>query len=132
MRNVGRRLYYDKFTGEIIVDTRERSGVVEDRTIEQDFEAYSLLKERTMESVDILQLEYGQYHEEFSLCNGYRVNPKTKELEFSYPDPSDPEPEVPVYQKPLSEEVELLKSADLDNKEAITTLYEMILSGMEM
>ena len=59
----------------------------------------------------MIQLEYGQYAQDFATCNGYRVNPDTLELEFSYPDPSQPEPQEPVYQKPLSEEITDLKQA---------------------
>jgi len=39
-------------------------------------------------------------------------------------------PPEPVNQKPLSEEVEDLKKADLDNKEAIASLFEMLLGGV--
>ncbi|AOZ91618.1 hypothetical protein [Paenibacillus crassostreae] len=129
---VGRRLYYDKSTGEIIIDTRERIGYEVEATIESDFDRYTLLKERTIDSVGVIELEYGQYSEDFEQATRCKINPETLKLEFSYPDPNNPVPEVPIYRKPLTEEVELLKSADLDNKEAITTLYEMMLSGMEM
>ena len=40
--------------------------------------------------------------------NGVRVNLVTKGLEFSYPDPSEPEA-PPIYQAPLSKSVSLLE-----------------------
>lgn len=129
--NIGRRIYFDKKTGDILVDTGERSGDVIELTVEQDIANYKALSERNRDTFDLIDLKYGEYSQYFSECTGYRVNTKFKEFEFSYPDPNETEPAEPVYRKPLSEEVELLKSADLDNKEAITTLYEMILSGME-
>lgn len=127
---VGRKIYYERSTGYVIVDTKERSGDVRETTTEEDFARYKSLAERVPETVGCLQLEYGQFAQDFLECNGYRVIPETLELEFSYPDPNEPEPQEPIYRKPLSEEVETLKAADLDNKEAIATLYEMMLGGI--
>lgn len=107
---IGRRIYFDKATGNVIVDTGERGGHVIETTVEHDFEVYTVLAERVRETVGVLELEYGQYAQDFESCNGYRVNPETIELEFSYPDPNDPEA-PPVYQAPLSEQIGELKQA---------------------
>lgn len=122
MRKVGRKVYYDNLSGEVIVDTGQRSGDVRETTQEEDFSTYKSLNERIPETVGMLQLEYGQYAQDFAECNGYRVNLETLELEFSYPDPNNPEPEVPVYQKPLSAEIAELKQSDSENKQAIADL----------
>ncbi|PWA08668.1 hypothetical protein DCC39_14615 [Pueribacillus theae] len=106
---IGRRIYHEKETGNVIIDTGERQGYVIPTTVEQDIETYKALSERNRDTFDVIELEYGQYAQDFAECNGYRVNPGTKELEFSYPDPNEPE-KPPVYQKPLSESV-------LDNTE---------------
>lgn len=108
---IGRRIYYDKFTGNVLVNTGERQGDVRETTIEEDFQSYKALSEHNPETVGVIQLEYGQFRQDFMECNGYRVNPETQEIEFSYPDPSQPEPQDLVYQKPLSEEVEDLKQS---------------------
>lgn len=123
MNKVGRKIYYDKETGNVILDTGEMMGVVVETTIEQDIETFTALSERNRDTFDVLQLEYGQYAQDFAECNGYRVNPETKELEFSYPDPNDPEPQEPIYQKPLSEELE-------ETKQAIAELTLLIAGGM--
>lgn len=107
---IGRRIYYDVATGNVIVDTGERQGFVKPTTVEQDIQAYKALSERNRETFDYIELEYGAYAQDFAECNGYRVNPETKQLEFSYPDPNEPDA-PPVYQKPLSEEVEETKQA---------------------
>lgn len=107
---IGRRIYYDVATGNVIVDTGERQGFVKPTTVEQDIQTYRALSERNPETFDYIELEYGQYTQDFAECNGYRVNPETKQLEFSYPDPNEPDA-PPVYQKPLSEEVEETKQA---------------------
>ena len=126
---IGRRVFYDKQTGIVIVDKGEMTGNVVPTTIEQDIKTYKNLSERNRGTFDVLELEYGQYAQDFAESNGYRVNPETKELEFSYPDPNESEPIEPVYQKPLSEEVERLKQEDLNNKEAIAELYILSMGG---
>jgi hypothetical protein len=135
--NVGRKIYYEKSTGNVLVDTGERSGSVIETTTVLDFESYVTLQERVPETVGIIQLDYGQFSQDFHECNGYRINPSTLEIEFSYPDPSNPEP-LPVYRKPLSEEVEKLKLMNAKLKddnvmtmEAVAEVYEMVISLQE-
>lgn len=108
MRRLGRKIYYDIPTGNVILDTGERQGSVVPTTVEQDVQTYKALSERNRETFDYIELEYGQYARDFAECNGYKVNPETKELEFSYPDPNEPE-EEPIYQKPLSEQINELE-----------------------
>lgn len=127
--NIGRKIYWDKATGNIVVDTGERSGFVRETTLDEDLTAYQALAERVPDTVGCLQLEYGQHGRDFAECNGYRINPETFELEFSYPDPGETEPTKPtepVYRKPLSIEVDELKASDIENKQAIAELTMMI------
>lgn len=119
---IGRRIYFDKATGNVILDTGERQGNVVPTTIEHDIATYKILSEINRETFDHIELEYGQYAQDFAECNGYRVNiekltelsedEKYKAIEFSYPDPdsSKDEQEI-VYRKPLSEEIEDLKQS---------------------
>ena len=108
---IGRKLYYDLITGEVLVDTGEREGnAIKTRTVDQDIAIYTALSEHNRESFDYIELEYGQYAQDFAEANGYRVNPETKTLEFSYPDPNESEPIEPVDIAPLSEQVEELKA----------------------
>ncbi|WP_025950474.1 hypothetical protein [Geobacillus thermocatenulatus] len=111
MNKIGRKIYYDKTTGNVILDTGEMMGAVIETTVDQDFETYQALKERVRDTVGVIQLEFGQYAEDFAQCNGYRVNPETEEIEFSYPDPNATEPQEPVYQKPLTEQLKETQQA---------------------
>jgi hypothetical protein len=95
---IGRRLYYDKFTGEILVDTGERSGNVIETTKEYDISVHNILSERDVNSYDVIELNYGEYKQDFLKSNVFRINPETKVVEFSYP---NPENEI-VYEKSLS------------------------------
>ncbi|MEK4085597.1 hypothetical protein [Psychrobacillus sp. FSL K6-1415] len=128
MNPIGRKIYYEISTGNVIVDTGDRQGGVVATTIEQDYESYIALSERNPSTVGVLELEFGQYAQDFAESSSYRVNPTTKEVEFSYPNPD--ETEAPqVFRKPLSEEVERLKAEDLNNKEAIAELYLLSMGG---
>lgn len=113
MKVFGRRIYADKTTGVILSHTGDLKVLddFERPSIESDFQAFYNLIGRDPESVIILELEPGQYAEEFATCDGFRVNPETQKLEFSYPDPNNPEPEEPVHQRPLTDQVEELKQA---------------------
>ena len=125
---IGPKIYFDKQTGTPIVTTAQVSGDVVNTTVEQDFMAFKALSERVPETVGMIQLEYGEYEMDFSESLSYRVNPETLELEFTYPDPNAPE-NPPVFVAPLTEQVAQLRAADLDNKEAIASLFEMVLMG---
>lgn len=126
---IGRKLYYDLATGDIVQDTGERGGSVIETTLEQDFAAYKALNERVPETVGMLQLDYGQYAEDFAQASGYRVNVETGELDFSYPDPNeDPEqPQEPIYQVPLSAQVAVIATELSSAQLALTDTYEQLL-----
>ncbi|MEK4255409.1 hypothetical protein [Ureibacillus sp. FSL K6-2830] len=113
---IGARIYYEIETGNVIVNTGERQGSVVPTTVEQDIQTYKALSERNRDTFDYIELEYGQYAQDFAESNGYRVNPETKELEFSFPNPNEEEPQELVYQKPLSERLadSLVYQVDLD------------------
>ena len=108
MLKLGRHIFYD-LQGIVILDTGERVVPLDTPTTNEEYiKTYSILSERNRDSFDVLELEYGQYAQDFAESNGYRVNPETKELEFSYPDPNEPEA-PPEYRPPLSVEIEEMK-----------------------
>lgn len=123
---IGRKIYYEKITGNIILDTGERSGDVVETTQEDDFLSYKLLIERTIESVKMIKLEYGQYAQDFAECSGYRINTETGALEFSYPDSNEDLKETiePTYQKPLTEQIAMLQERMEVNEATILALLD--------
>jgi hypothetical protein len=125
---IGRRIYFEIATGNIILDKGEMQGSVVATTVEQDVASFVALSERNRNSFDYLELAFGDHAQDFAECNGYRVNVATKTLEFSYPDPNAPTT-PPVYQKPLSEQVsalsEQLKSADEKYRELNVTTADL-------
>lgn len=73
MKEVGRRLFYDKEIGNVLVNTGQLQGHVKETTPEQDIETYKALSERYKDTFDYVELEYGQYDEDFVESNGYRI-----------------------------------------------------------
>lgn len=104
-----RRIFYDKTTGERIVEDGYNGGMIIP-TIEQVIATYTALSERNRNTFDVLELDYGAYSQDFSECNGYRVNVETKALEFSYPDPNNNNNVELTFKPPLSEKVEQLEA----------------------
>jgi hypothetical protein len=74
-------------TGNVIVDTGERSGSVIPTTAIQDFEIYAVLSERNPLTIGVIQLEYGDLKQDFAECVSYRVNIATGKLEFNFTTP---------------------------------------------
>ncbi|PED82325.1 hypothetical protein CON65_12640 [Bacillus pseudomycoides] len=114
---IGRKLYYDTVSGEILVDTGERQGYIVETTLEQDVATYTRLSERNSDTFDYVQLEYGQYHDEFMRATHIKIDVATKQVVFDYT------PEV-------VEEIEKEKSLD----ERVTllegTMNDILLGGM--
>lgn len=90
---IGMKIYYDKANGNVILNTGEYIGRgYLETTEDQDFISYKELAQRVRETVGVVKLQYGQYSREFAECNGYRVNPATAEVEFTYPGEEKPNP----------------------------------------
>ncbi|TSI19877.1 hypothetical protein FOT98_08770, partial [Bacillus sp. HY001] len=102
---IGRKIYYEIATGNIILITSEMQNNVVETTVEQDIDMYTELSQRNRESFGMLQLQYGEYSEEFARCNGYRIDLQTKKILFSYPSEENPTPD-PIYQPSLTEKID--------------------------
>lgn len=124
---IGRRIYYDIATGNVLIDTGERQGDVSPTTVNQDIQTYQSLHSRLRESYDYTEFEYGEYAQDFTECSGYRVNPTTRKIEFSY-EPIEGSDE-PLYREPLSVEVIQLKNENEQLKNSLADLWEVVLLG---
>ena len=81
---IGRRIYFDKATGIVILDKGEMQGSVIETTIDQDIQTFTVLSERNRETYDYIELQFGQLAQEFSSCTSYRINTGTRLIEFNY------------------------------------------------
>ena len=129
---IGRRIYFELDTGNVILDTGERQDSVTTTTVERDIESYKVLIERNRDTFDYIELDYGQFSQDFSESNGYRINLETKEIEFSYPDPNETIA-PPIFRKPLSEEVKELGIAiNTTEGELASVIFESMSDKMKI
>ncbi|MGX8797239.1 hypothetical protein ACR6HW_14310 [Fusibacter sp. JL298sf-3] len=127
------KIYYLKQTGEVILHIPENYNPrTKPTTREQDEAIYTPLQTYNPQEVALLELESGQYANDFLSATSYRVNLDTMVLEFSYP----------VFNQPLTERLNQLKTenvelksklsqAELDNLitlEALAEVYELFLA----
>ena len=91
---LGKRIYYLKVDGRVILDTGEAEGWVLPTTTEDDWRIYSDLQKYNKSEVDFIELQFGEFKTEFAECTSYRVNVETKVLEFDYTPVPEP-PDVP-------------------------------------
>ncbi|MEK4732783.1 hypothetical protein [Paenibacillus sp. FSL L8-0641] len=123
---IGSKVYWRKSSGEVIFMTSQvESESARETTKEDDMGFYPQLKGYDPEQVDVLKLEFDKFTEDFYHATSYRVNPDTKTMEFTYPSKSGSD-SPPT--KPLTDQVAELKLADLDNKEAIAGLIQLVMS----
>jgi DNA repair exonuclease SbcCD ATPase subunit len=116
---IGMKIYFEKATGNVVVNTGEQVGrLVVETTEDQDFATYKALAERVRGTIGVVKLKYGQFRREFAECNGYRVNPDTEDLEFTYPG------EVPA-------EV-LIKRIEMVEEESAQTAQELEQTNMKL
>lgn len=98
-----RRIYFDLETGNKLIEVGYY-GYVSVSDVESDIKNHTELLTREADSFSYLEIPFTDYAQDFAECSGYRVNPETKELEFSYPDPNEPTA-PPVFQPPMSEQI---------------------------
>lgn len=122
---IGRKIFYEKETGNIIVDTGEREGSSVYTTVEQDIASYIELSQRNRDTFDVIELPYGKYRQDFMVSNGRRVNLETMDLEFSYPNPTDPNAPQ-KFEKALSTQIEELRQEQTSTNLTILELMEAL------
>lgn len=105
------RAYYDKLTGNGLTWYALTSELYRIPTFEEDYQSFIDLSRRNADTIGWIDFENGEYYQDFLQSNGFRVDPETLELEFSYPDPNATEPQELVYQKPLTEQLKETKQA---------------------
>ena len=64
---IGKKVYYELSTGNVIQEIGEREGSVVETTLDQDFQSYASLNERVKDTVGVIQLTYGQYADKFGV-----------------------------------------------------------------
>lgn len=117
---IGKRIYFLKVDGRVVLDTGEAEGWVNPTTTEDDWRIYTELSKYNKTEVDFIELQFGEYKTEFAECTSYRVNVETKTLEFDYTPIPEP-PEVPT-SPTLHERVDNLELGAEATQEALDML----------
>ena len=122
---IGRKLYYELATGDmiLIIPEKHHENAV-NTTKEQDFQIYDVLAARNPDTVGVIQLEYGQYSAEFQSARSVKVDVETGELLFEYP---KFDPPLTVQVENLQRENEVLKAENEQLKERTEELETALL-----
>ncbi len=80
-REIGRKIYYIKSTGEVLYDTGELQGYVIETNLEQDLKNGNL-ETVPRQQIGVLKLDYGEYREHFKNYNFFKVNVANQRLHF--------------------------------------------------
>lgn len=105
INKIGKRIFYDNRNGEILAIVGERRGHVRPTTVEEDIESFPKLQERNRETFDHVDLDYGQYEEDFRRATSVSIDLDTQKVVFNF----EGAEEEPIYQEPLTEKVERLE-----------------------
>lgn len=115
------RLFFRADTGTFItrtyMDDGGLGGVASLPTVEEDFDANALLQQYIKDAVLVVELEKGEYEQDFNEGIIDHIDVNTKEIYFRYPDPSEPggqtEPQIPLTEqiKSISERQDLMQKA---------------------
>ncbi|URJ47366.1 hypothetical protein MF628_001999 [Paenibacillus polymyxa] len=116
---IGSKVYWRKSSGEVIFITPEiESPYARETTKEDDMDFYPQLKGYDPAQLEMLQLTYQQYLEDFQRAKSYIVNPETGKMEFVYVD-TKPEP-----QAPLADQVSELRTRQDSTEAAMLALMD--------
>lgn len=121
---IGRKIYYEKLTGNVILEIGERMGGVVETTTEQDFAMYAALQEYVSEAVGCIQLTYGQYSDKFGVYY-YSINKDTGVIVWG----NKTNPDAPSPKPTLEQQLAELKQQNLTIMDAMATLYEDTVLG---
>ena len=122
---LGRKIYFNNNTGEIILITSQIDKHYIETTFEEDYNFYLQFRNYDKNVVDCIQLEYGEYDNEFNskVCN--KVNLDTKGLIFE--DREDREEDFNKFDM-LEKKISILEEENQALKEEITQIQTSIAS----
>lgn len=85
--DIGKRVYFDIKTGEVIFNTGERSGAVVPLTPQEEIPLYKVLADRVEGTYSWIDFTFGAHSEEESIGGIIsRIDLLTKKPIFKYPD----------------------------------------------
>ena len=135
MKQIGTKIYYCLFTGNVIKIIGDCQGYVKETTFDEDYKIYTELKERDKSSIGLLTFKYSEYPKLSQSSTGVMVNLETKELIFSY-DELPQEPQEPTELEIIQEKISILEAENKILKEELIltqdAINEILFSVMNM
>lgn len=131
MNLIGQRIYYDKVTGEVIVNLGEMEGAEERSPVEHDIAMFKALYERNRSMFDYVDLDYGYRAQDFASCKSYKVDVLTKDIIFTYPSEGE-EIAPPPSTKPLSVELAETKAKLKATEDRLNSTEDAVLMLMSL
>ena len=125
IKQIGTKIYYCLLTGNVIKIIGDMMGYVIETTFSEDIEIYTELKERDIESIGLLQFEYGEYPKLSQNASGVMVDLETKELIFSYEELPQ-EPQEPTEIEILANKISILEAENEVLKEELALTQDAV------
>ena len=125
IKQIGTKIYYCLLTGNVIKIIGDMQGYVRETTFSEDIEIYTELKERDIESIGLLQFEYGEYPKLSKNSTGVMVDLETKELIFSYEELPQI-PQEPTEIEILANKISILECENKALREEFTQIQTSI------
>ena len=125
IKQIGTKIYYCTITGNVIKIIGDMMGYVKETTFDEDIEIYTELKERDIESIGLLQFEYGEYPKLSQNASGVMVDLETKELIFSYEELPQ-EPQEPTEIEILANKISILEAENEVLKEELALTQDAV------
>jgi len=121
---IGRKLYYDKNTGDVVLHIPEKHHEdAVDTTKAQDFETYSVLQNRNPDVINVLKIPYGENRGDFEKAKSIKVNTDTKEVIFDFP----------IFEQAHGAQIRTLKAENENKTKELALKDEQIASmGMDL
>ena len=113
IKQIGTKIYYCLLTGNVIKIIGDMQGYVKETTFDEDIEIYTELKERDINTIGLLQFEYGEYPKISQNASGVIVDLETKELIFSYEELPQ-EPSEPTWEEQMETKISILEAENAD------------------
>ena len=125
IKQIGTKIYYCIITGNVIKIIGDCQGYVKETTFDEDLEIYTELKERDINTIGLLQFNYGEYPKLSKNSSGVIVDLETKELIFSYEE-LPAEPIEPTWEEQMESKISILEAENEALKQELSITQDAV------
>ena len=125
IKQIGTKIYYCLLTGNVIKIIGDMQGYVKETSFDEDIEIYTELKERDINTIGLLQFEYGEYPKLSKNSSGVIVDLETKELIFSYEE-LPTQPIEPTWEEEMEKKISILEAENETLKQELSITQDAV------